>query len=312
MVTVVRYEQQRRSAWDDFVAQSKNGTFLFNRDYMEYHADRFPDHSLMLYERQTLVGLLPGSPDGSTYRSHPGLTYGGIVSGPGMGTARMLACFGAVREYLAREGMSMLLYKPVPHIYHATPAEEDLYALFRTGARLCRRDVSSSIYLPSVRVKGNRNRGAEKARSRGVDVREAGDMRQFLGMVDSRLREKYGVHAVHSPEEMERLRTLFPDNIRLFGAFHEGAMVAGALVYQCGTTAHVQYLSSTPRGRELRAVDLIVRTLVTDIFHELRWFDFGISTEQEGTVLNESLIKQKEEFGASAICYDSYGLELSA
>ena len=44
-----RYTPEKADEWNRFVAQSKNGTFLFDRRYMDYHADRFQDHSLMFY-----------------------------------------------------------------------------------------------------------------------------------------------------------------------------------------------------------------------------------------------------------------------
>ncbi len=312
MVSVQRYDPARQSVWDDFVARGRSGTFLFLRGYMDYHADRFEDHSLFFLNGDTLVGLMPGNREGAAYVSHGGLTYGGIVSGPRMTASLMRELFRALEAYLAAAGMRTLLYKAVPHLYRTAPSEEDLYALFLSGARLVKREVSSAIYLPGARIGGNRGRGAQKAEREGVVFRESDEVDVFLGMVDRRLQEKYGRHAVHSPEEMRLLMGRFPGRIRLFGAYLGDEMVAGAIVYQCSTTAHLQYLSTTARGRELRAADLIVARLVTSVFRDMRWFDFGISTEQGGRVLNESLIKQKEEFGASAVCYDTYELEPAA
>jgi hypothetical protein len=311
MVTIERYEGSRKKRWDDFVSQSRNGTFLFFRDYMDYHADRFTDHSLMFFEGNAIIGLLPGNISGTDYFSHGGLTYGGVISGTRMNTLRMVESFQALREYLIRAGIRRLLYKPVPHIYHRAPAEEDLYALFREGALLLKREVSSSIYLPGTRIAGSRLRGSQKAVRDGVEFRETDEVATFLSMVDGRLKEKYGVRAVHTPEEMTLLMSKVPGCIRLFGAFFRDVMIAGAIVYQWRTTAHLQYLSATAEGRERRAADLIVARLATEMYRDFQWFDFGISTEQDGMVLNEPLIKQKEEYGASAICYDTYALELS-
>ena len=40
--------------------------------------------------------------------------------------------------------------------------------------------------------------------------------------------------------------------------------------------------------------------LIEDVFSAKRWFDFGISTEDDGRILNQGLIEQKEGFGARA------------
>ncbi|MGG6545868.1 UNVERIFIED_CONTAM: GNAT family N-acetyltransferase, partial [Prevotella sp. 15_C9] len=42
---IIRYSAGDKERWDRFVRRSKNGTFLMQRDYMDYHADRFQDCS---------------------------------------------------------------------------------------------------------------------------------------------------------------------------------------------------------------------------------------------------------------------------
>ena len=43
MIQVARYDKSQETEWNSFVGRSKNGTFLFNRGFMDYHADRFTD-----------------------------------------------------------------------------------------------------------------------------------------------------------------------------------------------------------------------------------------------------------------------------
>ena len=59
MFEVRRYTAEQASEWNAFVAASKNGTFLFDRRYMDYHSDRFEDCSLMVYRKSELYALLP-------------------------------------------------------------------------------------------------------------------------------------------------------------------------------------------------------------------------------------------------------------
>lgn len=47
MFEVKRYTPEDKSIWDKYVDKARNATFLFHRDYMDYHADRFRDHSLL-------------------------------------------------------------------------------------------------------------------------------------------------------------------------------------------------------------------------------------------------------------------------
>jgi hypothetical protein len=59
-VHVEQYTADREEEWNDFVRDSKNGTFLFDRRYVEYHGDRFADFSLLVRDdRGRLIALLP-------------------------------------------------------------------------------------------------------------------------------------------------------------------------------------------------------------------------------------------------------------
>src|SRR5690606_10487106 len=76
---IQKYQPTDISLWNNFVAQSKNGTFLFRRDFMDYHQDRFQDYSLLIFEDNKLVAVFPANKVGNTIYSHQGLTYGGLV-----------------------------------------------------------------------------------------------------------------------------------------------------------------------------------------------------------------------------------------
>src|SRR5436189_6486327 len=93
-IRVARYTDANQAHWDAFVAGSKNGTFLFFRNYMDYHRDRFVDHSLLIWnDKGRLIALLPASKQGDMLISHGGLTYGGFVTNERMNASLMLEVF---------------------------------------------------------------------------------------------------------------------------------------------------------------------------------------------------------------------------
>ncbi len=47
---------------------------------MDYHSDRFNDHSLVFTRKNRLIGLLPANIKDEALYSHGGLTFGGIIS----------------------------------------------------------------------------------------------------------------------------------------------------------------------------------------------------------------------------------------
>jgi lipid II:glycine glycyltransferase (peptidoglycan interpeptide bridge formation enzyme) len=215
----------------------------------------------------------------------------------------------SVIEALRAQGARRLIYKPVPHIYHLGPAEEELYALHSVGGRLVRRDISAAV-SPTIRPEPSpkRRHAAQRARESGVEVAEDDAIEPFMRLVEDVLRERHGVTATHTPAEMRRLADRFPDGIRLFTARAGGAMIAGTLVFETPAVAHTQYIAAAPRGRELGAIDAVLAHLIDERYPD-RWFDFGISNSPDGS-LNEGLTRFKEGFGARAVLYDRYALEL--
>lgn len=304
---VERYGPDCRQAWDDFVSRSKNGVFLFDRGYMDYHRDRFRDHSLLFHAGARLVAVLPATEHDHGLTSHGGLTFGGVLSDERMKTSKMLAIFEVLRQYLAERSLGHLLYKAVPHIYHHLPAEEDLYALFRANATLVRRDVSSTIRLSErVRPSKGRRSSAKGARRDGVCVQRSHAFHAFMELEARQLAERHDTQPVHTGDEMAMLAERFPENIKLFTATLDDDLIGGCVVYESRHVAHAQYIGADDRGRDLGALDLVISYLLDDVFAEKRFFDFGISTEDAGRFLNEGLIRNKEGFGARATVYDFY------
>lgn len=314
MLEVRRYTAADLEAWNGFVAEAKNATFLLDRRYMDYHSDRFTDASLMVNDGTRLVALLPANADGTTLVSHGGLTYGGLVMGEDMTTERCLEVFGSINKFLRGSlYINKVVYKPTPWIYHTLPAEEDLYALVQVcHARLTAREISTTVRLRQpMKFAKLRHRGANKARRLGLTVRETDDLNAFWCILDNNLEEKYHVRPVHTPEELALLKSRFPDCLRLFMAYREELPLGGTLVFDCGSVVHTQYISASAEGKMSGALDLVFDQLIHHTFADRQWLDFGKSTEQGGTWLNTNLIHQKEGFGGRAVCYDTYEWTLS-
>jgi hypothetical protein len=310
---VERYGDFAKEAWDEFVRRSKNGTFLFQRDYMDYHRDRFHDHSLLIRnDDDSLAALLPANLSDGVLSSHGGLTYGGFVSDDAMKLPKMIEVFEATLHFLKEQSIRQLTYKSVPHIYHRAASEEDLYALFLCDARLLRRGalavVDSAHPLP---MQERRRRGARKAAKSGLAVRQTDDFATYWGILDERLREAHDARPAHTLEEIQLLQSRFPENIKLFAAYQDEAMLAGVVIYESETVAHTQYIAANQRSRELGALDLVFDELLNTYYRTKRYFDFGTSDEQQGRVLNRGLIDQKEGYGARVMAHDHYEVEVT-
>jgi hypothetical protein len=310
-IEIILYNSRYKTQWDSFVCGSKNGVFLFNRDYMEYHSDRFADHSLMFYSSHALVGVLPANIAGDALHSHGGLTFGGVVTGFQMKTPQMLGIFKALIAYCRDQGIKEVIYKPAPYIYHSIPADEDLYALFVNNAKLVARSVSSCISLSCLNgFDSSRKDNIRKAKKNKLVVQESSDFDSFMKIEEEALLERHGVKPVHTADEIKLLAQRFPNNIKLFASYKDSVMLAGIVMYESRNVAHMQYAANSKVGWNLGAQDIIEDYLINQYYRNKKYFDFGISTEQQGQVLNLGLIKRKEHFGANAVMYDAYHISL--
>lgn len=310
MLEIKKYDPTYKNRWDIFVSASKNGIFLFYRDYIEYHHERFTDFSLMFFKKNKLVAILPANINENVLYSHGGLTFGGIISDKNMKTSLMLDVFKSLKNYLKRKMIKKIVYKAIPHIYHALPAEEDLYAIFAYKGKLIRRDVSSAVFLEDkIGFTKGKKWNVKKSREHGLNISRSYDFESFMEIEEENLK-KYDTKPVHTANEMELLASRFPDNIKLFTAHKDGEILSGVLVYESNNVAHTQYIGATDKGMKLYSTDLIIDYLINDYYKTKKYFDFGISTEKEGYYLNEGLIASKERFGARAVLHDFYEITI--
>lgn len=335
MITIIPYSINRKETWDAFVESSKNGTFLLKRNFMDYHSDRFFDCSLLVYAgispdgefkesgltTKDLVAVFPANWDkeNRTVHSHQGLTYGGLLVLPEVTQKEVMDMMQAILQYY-RDYMQAvrLVYKPIPYIYSSLPSGEELYALFRAGARLTRRLVSTCVSMRNpMKMATLRMRQARKAVDHGfyIDRIIEGDietLREYWTLLEGVLEKYHNARPTHTLQEMALLMSQFPKNIRPYIVRHEKRIVAGVVVFECRKVAHVQYIASGEEGRTYGALDLLFRHLINERYKQFDYVDFGTSNEDGGRYLNEGLIHQKEGFGGRAVCYDTYEVNISS
>ncbi len=306
---VERYKSERQGAWDDFIKEGKNATFLLCRDYMEYHQDRFTDGSLMVMSEGKLLAVLPANLAGpDTLVSHGGLTYGGLVVRRTATLEEVLQILYQVLHYLHGQGIARLLYKPMPRFYNTLPDDDIAYGLFLMDARLYRRDCALVINQEDrLRFSKCRKRWIHKGRRLGVEVVQDTSFGPFWERVlVPRLATRYHVRPTHSLEEITLLGLRFPQNIKQFAAYHEGEIVAGTTIYETPTVAHAQYIAVSDAGAALGALDYLFSWLIEERYPSKRYFDFGICNERDSRLLNLGLLHWKQGFGARSCAHDFY------
>jgi hypothetical protein len=242
--------------------------------------------------------------------SHGGLTYGSLLYTPRLKQSDCVEVLRCILHYYASMGIRHLTYKAVPGIFHRSPGQEDLYAVWRLGGQLTRRDVSTAVDLRAPqRVSKGRQWMMNKARKANIQIRRQSDPTQFHSLLTGVL-ARHGATPAHTLHELRHLMGAFPIEIQLYEAVRDAQLLAGALVFVLDHTAHTQYLANSPEGREVGALDALLGHLIQKEFAGMNYLSLGISTTAEGKTLNEGLIAQKEGLGGSSVCHDFYELAI--
>jgi hypothetical protein len=309
MIKVKKYQKEDKDVWDNFVQNSKNGTFLFERNFMEYHEDRFIDYSLMIFKDEELFAVLPANLSSQNeVFSHSGLTYGGIVLGKEVRLNLYLVLFREILSFLNLMGIDILKLKLLPIFYSNIPSQENIYALFLVGARIFRVDTSLTILQEEkLSYQSRRIRSIKKVQKLNYSIANGNDFKVFWNdILEPNLMSRFGNKPVHSLAEIELLAEKFPKNISQVNIFVNDKIVAGATIFETKYVAHAQYISASDYGRESGAIDELFNYMITELYNKKKYFDFGICNEQDGKFLNHGLLDWKEGFGGRTFTHEFY------
>ena len=314
MIQVRSFQEADAVRWDEFCADAFAATFLHTRQFLSYHGDRFLDQSLILEDDEHWIGIFPAAQhpsDRTCIVSHPGITYGGLLHSGRLRGENMIEAMECIRRHYQQLGYKQLIYKAVPHIYHRAPTQEDLYALFRLGAKRIRCDLSSTIDLANrLQSSQRRQRSLKKAQDAGICVDEGIKFTAPLwNVLVENLARKFNAAPVHSFGEIDLLAKRFPDNIRFVAGLLNGRVEAGVVLFVTPMTHHAQYITASATGNKTCALDMIFDHCIASASKQYaRWFDFGTSNEDGGRVLNDGLYRFKSEFGGGGVTHEFFEL----
>lgn len=307
-----KYQSSDYSLWNEFVATAKNATFLFHRDFMEYHSVRFQDFSLLIFdENQNLKAILPANKVDDLVFSHQGLTYGGLVLNQKTKMQEVIEITFNLLRFLYENEISTLNLKQLPSFYAKFPSEEMEYLSFILNAKLVRRDTLSVIAMKTdfLFTKG-RIEGIRKGKENNLICKEEASFESFWNeILIPNLKQKHGAKPVHSLDEIMFLKSKFPKNIRQFNVYKENEIVAGTTIFESNSVVHSQYISGNSNKNELGSLDFLHNYLIHEVFPKKDFFDFGISNENHGKNINHGLLFWKESFGARTLVQNFYEIE---
>ncbi len=312
-ITVKKYENQDKPQWDSFVTKSENTTFLFYRDFMEYHKDRFDDFSLLFLDANKLVGILPANRKSVSIYSHSGLTFGGLILSNNLGVSDSENIFKELIRFLKEEKFEECIINIIPSFYQNNYSSTLDYLLFKYNATLIKRDLNFAINLERpLNIHKSKLKFENKGFWKGLDIEKTSDFSSFWDTVlIPGLQEKYNTTPVHSLKEITYLASKFPKNIKQYNVLLKGKVIAGITLFLNKKVVKSQYGITNEEGKKLRALDYLYIQLIRKYQSKgFSYFDMGTTNENNGYSYNKGLTKYKEEFSAKPLNQDQYLIKL--
>jgi len=311
--TVKKYDQKDYQLWNDFVALAKNATFLFHRDFMEYHKDRFEDFSLLIFEDEKLKAVLPANKQGNSVHSHQGLTYGGLIFSSKLKAEKTEIILDEILVFLKENKIEVFHYKPIPDFYLSKGNQEMDFFLFKRNAIPERKEMNLAVNLQlPLKISKSKMKHFRRIENLDLDIVEEQDFEPFWELIlEPRLFEKFNVKPVHSKEEIKLLKQIFPKNIKQYSVYQNDEIIAGITLFETENVVKSQYGATSKKGEEVRALDFLFINLIHKYKRKGKhFFDMGIVNADNESGYHSGLLKQKEELGCAIYNQDFYKIDL--
>ena len=313
------FSEEDTTLWERFVKNSRNGTFMQLRRFLNYHPkERFEDASLMVLDQKgDLIAVVPAAVKQEEGKkvlcSHPGASHGGIIVGHNLKTTTALKAVEKIKDFVRSHGFTSIEIKNVPRIYYKWPCDEIDYALRSHGFFIARTELATAMPLCHYHEKKSNTstlRSARKAMKNQLTVKESSDLQKYWVILMNNLANRHQVKPTHSYEEIVDLSKRFPDKIKLFGVYRQENLIAGTLVFVLNERVlNCFYIAHDENYQQLRPLNLLFYQLIKwGIQQGYQYLDWGISTEDGGKKINPGLFNFKEGFGGRGVLREIYRL----
>ena len=312
---VLRYTPDYKLQWNKFVAEANNATFLFNRNFMDYHADRFLDFSLLIFDEDKLIALFPANVVNNEVFSHQGLTYGGLLTGLNIYTNSIFEIFKKILNFYEQHSIASILIKEIPPFFSKQGAQDLNYLAFICEANLIRRDIHSVIdYNSEYRISKSVHRDVKQNMKKyAIKIQESNEFEGFWNqLLTPHLSETHQAKPVHSLNEILLLKEKFPNNIKLITCLLNDELIGGVVIFETSTTVHCQYISGSKKFNSMGLLTNLLFEIIERFKTEKKFFNFGISHINGGKNINLGLLTWKEKFGARSVTQNFYVFKTSS
>ncbi len=323
MFHVERYTANQKEKWDKFIREeSVNGTFLQSKNFLDYHPEgRFVDDSLIIEDYDgNIYCVIPAcavlEDNEKIFYSHKGSTYGGLVVNKRYyNTHHVQEMLDLFEKYLLENHYTKAILKLTPDLFSQRPSYLLEYMLFLNKySSYCELSTYIDYSHYEDTVVSNFNPNKRKLVKKMLDMNlefkrlvKDSEVSDFYDLLTLNL-TKYDAKPIHTLEEiLDFKNNRLKENVRFYGVYKDNIQLAGGMMFNFPETLtiHAQNLSTDPYSDtgKLDPITFLYYSLICEYkklgYKHLSW---GISTENKGSDLNFSLIKNKESYGSAYGC----------
>lgn len=307
--------------WDGFVDNSNNGTIFHKMRFLQYHPKgRFKLSFLGFYdEKNNLLAIMPGEEKDRVFKSPVGASYGSFAT-KDLSYDESEAIVDAFLERCKKRKIKEIILTPPPFVYEKRQNQYLDFLFIYKGFNIQKTLITSAVDLSTLNpdvlssLVYSKRKAVRKAIKSGIRAELSNDIKAFYPiLLDNK--KKFGVSPTHTLEELERLKELFPNDIKLLLAFKGNKPIAGAVTFICNKiVALAFYIVHYVKFQEFRPTSLLY-------YEDIKWakengfkyYDIGINAEtktENPMDQVKSLIKFKETFLSTGFLRTTYHKQL--
>ena len=316
-IKVTKFIHENTTVWDKFINSSNNGTLFHYREFLNYHENvEFEDHSLLFYNGNKLIAVLPAVIKNNILSSHPGISFGGVIHKKHLSFANAQSIISALIEYAKQISCKQIQITLPPTCYSKINSDYIEFCLLQLNFQYAHIELSNILKLDAdfnmvyEKYKPSARQAVRKAERSNVFINKSTNLTDFYTLLSNNLSLRHNVSPTHTLSELEKLIMLFPNQINLFTANLNDEMIAGVINFICNkNTILAFYISHNNHFQNMRPLNM----LFTNIFkwaidNGYQYYDFGLFTLSGKP--NLSLARFKESFGTSGAFRKTMFVEL--
>lgn len=302
--TIIKYNDELFHAWDNFVNNSVNGNIYHTRNFLNYHhKDKFIDSSILIYHNKDIVCVLPCCCSGDRFFSHKGATYGGPVFSEKVYNIKNLSI---IIDLIFTYYNNKIEFRISNSIYNNVSDNVLLYLLstkLRMIPELAWYINTNDDIINNIRNIRNKKNIQKMMKDNNFICDKFEDIEDYTGfykILQKNLNTKYKTYPTHTLDEFLLVKKLLNEYQSLYLVKNNGIIYGGVYVIKVTTKCWYTFYIS-------KNIDIINNMSIVYIMYKIQqdakksnvnYVDYGITTENQGEILNIGL----SEFKESSLC----------